>query len=81
MLFRSVDVDDIIEKYSDKIKYFYYEENKGVFGRFESVSSIDTEYVFIIDDDRLIFERGTWLGALVEQGTVFYLKKENKETN
>jgi Predicted glycosyltransferases len=46
-----VNVDEVIERYRDKVRYFYYEENKGVFGRFESVSSVYTEYVYIIDDD------------------------------
>ena len=46
-----VDVNDVIEKYREKIQYFCYQENKGVFGRFESVADVRTEYVFIIDDD------------------------------
>ena len=46
-----VNVDDTIEKYSERVRYFYYEENKGVYGRFESVKDILTEYVYIVDDD------------------------------
>ena len=46
-----VDVNEIIEKYREKVRYFYFKENKGVYGRFESVKDIQTEYVFILDDD------------------------------
>ena len=46
-----VDACDTIAKYRDKIKYTLYKENKGVFGRFESVTEITTDYVLIIDDD------------------------------
>ena len=33
-------------------------------------------FIFIIDDDRLIFESGTWLENWVEPGTHFYLSNE-----
>ena len=33
-------------------------------------------YIFIIDDDRLIFESGTWLENWIEPGTHFYLSNE-----
>lgn len=46
-----VDVDDIIHKYHDRIKYTCWEKNPGVFGRFESVKDITTPYAYIIDDD------------------------------
>jgi hypothetical protein len=36
----------------------------------------DEIYVFIIGDDKLTFESGTWLENWVEQGTIFYLKSE-----
>ena len=41
----------------------------------------DEVYVFNIDDDKLIFNSGTWLENWVEQGTVFHLKYENNNTN
>ena len=41
----------------------------------------DEVYVFIIDDDKLIFESGTWLENWVEQGTVFHLKAEISNDN
>jgi len=31
----------------------------------------ETEHIFMIANDRLIFESGTWLGTWVEQGTEF----------
>lgn len=46
-----VNVKDIIEKYGDSILYTYQNENKGVFGRFESVRQVNTQYTYIIDDD------------------------------
>jgi len=46
-----IDVTDVLGKYRDNIRYSYYEKNKGVFGRFESVGDVKTEYVCIIDDD------------------------------
>ena len=46
-----IDVTDVLWKYRDNIRYSYYEKNKGVFGRFESVGDVKTEYVCIIDDD------------------------------
>ncbi|WP_455643447.1 glycosyltransferase family 2 protein [Parabacteroides sp.] len=46
-----VDVDDVIYKYRNYIKYTCWEDNPGVFGRFESVENIDTQYVYIVDDD------------------------------
>ena len=52
-----IDISDVLGKYSYKIRYSYCEKNKGVFGRFESVVDVKTEYVCIIDDDII---PGTW---------------------
>lgn len=46
-----VNVDDLIYKYRDHIKYTCWEDNPGVFGRFESVKDVTTSYVYIMDDD------------------------------
>lgn len=48
-----VNVDDILEKYQMYIKYTYWKENPGVFGRFEAVRQVTTNYVYIIDDDMI----------------------------
>jgi len=34
------------------------------------------EYIFSIENDKLIFESGTWFENWVEQGTEFYLSDE-----
>lgn len=46
-----VDISRIVKKYCDKVYYFCWEENPGVFGRFESVMQVKTPYVCILDDD------------------------------
>lgn len=46
-----VNVDSVVSKYRDHIKYICWEDNPGVFGRFESVKDVTTSYVYIIDDD------------------------------
>lgn len=46
-----VDVTDTINKYRSNVKYTYWENNPGVFGRFESVKDVHTSHVYIIDDD------------------------------
>ena len=38
----------------------------------------DDEHIFIIGEDSLIFEQGTWLGHWVEQGSVFKLSPNNQ---
>lgn len=48
-----VDVSKIIERYGKKICYFHFEENPGVFGRFESVTEVKTPFVCILDDDQI----------------------------
>ncbi|MDR1406956.1 MAG: hypothetical protein LBJ23_02760 [Tannerella sp.] len=50
---RHVDVDGIINTYGDRILYTCTEENRGVFGRFESAGRVTTEYTYIIDDDMI----------------------------
>lgn len=59
-----VDVDDVIYKYRDHIKYTCWKENPCVFGRFESVKNITTPYVYIIDDD--IIPGPDFLGKALE---------------
>ena len=46
-----VDVSVIIDKYRDRVRYSCWEKNPGVFGRFESVTRVETPYVYILDDD------------------------------
>jgi len=36
----------------------------------------DGEFVFLIEDDKLIFESGEWLENWVRRGTKFYLANE-----
>lgn len=48
-----IDVSHIIKQYSKKICYFHFEENPGVFGRFESVTEVQTPFVCILDDDQI----------------------------
>ena len=48
---KHVDVDDVVNEFQNSIKYSFYPENKGIFGRFESVGEVQTSYVFIMDDD------------------------------
>ena len=50
---KHVDVSDIIDKYQSYVKYTYYPENKGVFGRFESVLKVNTDFTFVLDDDMI----------------------------
>ncbi|WP_279135591.1 glycosyltransferase family 2 protein [Parabacteroides johnsonii] len=46
-----VDVSAVVDKYKDRVRYFCWENNPGVFGRFESVTQVETPYVYILDDD------------------------------
>lgn len=46
-----VNVDAVVNRHTEKIDYTYCEENRGVFGRFESVAKVRTEFVYIVDDD------------------------------
>ncbi len=46
-----VDVDAIIRKYKDRIRYMRWDDCPGVFGRFEIVTRIETPFVYIADDD------------------------------
>ena len=48
-----VDVSVIVDKYKDRVCYSCWENNPGVFGRFESVIQVETPYIFIIDDDMI----------------------------
>lgn len=48
-----VDVSMIVDKYKDRVRYSCWENNPGVFGRFESVIQVKTPYIFIIDDDMI----------------------------
>lgn len=48
-----VDVSMIVDKYKDRVRYSCWENNPGVFGRFESVIQVETPYIFIIDDDMI----------------------------
>lgn len=41
-------------------------------------SSDEEEHVFLIEDDKLIFESGVWLGNWVEKGTEFHFLNGNK---
>jgi hypothetical protein len=50
---KHVNVECVIDEFRDKIKYSYFSENKGIFGRFESVKEVQTQFVFIIDDDMI----------------------------
>ena len=46
-----VDVSAIVDKYKDRVRYSCWENNLGVFGRFESVVDVETPFVYIMDDD------------------------------
>ena len=46
-----VNVDVVVNRYREKIDYTYSEENRGVFGRFESAAEVETSFVYIVDDD------------------------------
>lgn len=48
-----VDVSVIVDKYKDRVRYSCWENNPGVFGRFESVAQVETPYVYILDDDMI----------------------------
>lgn len=48
-----VDVSVIVDKYKDRVRYSCWENNPGVFGRFESVAQVGTPYVYILDDDMI----------------------------
>lgn len=36
-------------------------------------ASDNEDHIFLVEDDRLIFESGTWLGSWVDKGTEFHL--------
>ena len=46
-----VDVESVIRKYRNQVRYTCWEDNPGVFGRFESVKDVETTYVYVLDDD------------------------------
>jgi len=46
-----VDVSEVIEAYRERVRYVCWEDNPGVFGRFESVVEVETPFVYIVDDD------------------------------
>lgn len=45
-------------------------------GKLYLKASDDEEYIFLVEDDKLIFESGTWLGNWIEKGTEFHLFKD-----
>jgi GT2 family glycosyltransferase len=65
-----VNVDDSIHAFHDRIQYTCQEENKGVFGRFESVRQVETEFTYIIDDD--IIPGTTFLDKALNTRPDFY---------
>jgi len=91
---KHVDVDDVLSEFQNCIKYSFFSENKGIFGRFESVREIKTPYVFIMDDDiipgteflenamRLSLEKNAIVspaGRIIPQGCLHNGPRESRE--